>query len=1124
VGRMGSLAAPYLLPLLAALASPAAEARSQAVDVDAAYFRELVHPILEASCVRCHGGGDRVRANLWLTAREGLVRGGDSGPALHVDEPGRSLLLRMVRWADELHQMPPDGRLPDDELAILERWIAGGAPYDPELEAELPDDEPDGPSLSRHDDGRAGWAYSALAAPEVPSVASSGPEHPIDAFVDARLRAAGLEPNPEADRVTLIRRATYDLTGLPPTPAEVRAFVTDESPEAWERLIDRLLASPAYGEKQGRTWLDLVRYAETNGFERDADKPFIWRYRDWVIDALNADLPFDRFCLEQLCGDELRDASPETRIATGYYRLPQWDDEPPQGALQARYDVLDDIARTTSEVFLGTTIGCARCHDHPADPIPQQDYYSFVAFFDGLTDMSVDDYVTVEMTDAELADWSRREAERAARERASSTEVDRLVTDVRERLVAHDGGHGPADLTNVRYRTYALPPASERSAPPPDFDALAPLASGALEGGRLDLLAVPAGEGHGVVFEATLHVPADGEYRFRLGTASAARVAVQRRMVVEGGHVSSLSEPIFLRAGEHPLRVDHAHRTQRPDLQVAWRRVDNERWLTTEQDPGAGWTAPDYDASGWGVGGPSFGQASPHAQGETPWETESIWLRRTFEWNEPADALGLVVLHDDDVEVWINGVPALELAGYVTEYRVHPVSGEARAALVAGENVIAVRCRQDFGGQYVHVAPVDLRSAWAVPPRDLAQGWRPLTRHDGRYGTPAAAELVRPRLADVLDADERPHFDATVAALAEVYEREIPKKRAATVQERAEISDLHVHVRGNPNVPGDAVEPRFPSAFTERTDAAPSFPDPPDGVASSGRRRALAEWIVTTPLFARVLANRVWQAHFGRGLVRSPNDFGELGDRPTHPELLDWLAWTARERGFRLKDLHRLVMTSAAYRRSSAPADAGLERDPANDLFWRFDRRRLTAEELRDAMLRAAGVLNRERGGPPFFARVSKEELATSSTPDQVWGTSPLEETNRRSIYAKVKRSLRPATLQDFDAADTDASCPVRFETVQPSQALGLLNGAFAREMATELAERVAAEAGDGGIARAIARALELALGRLAREDEVERLVALHAELQADFELSAHEALADVGLVVFNLNEFLYLD
>lgn len=1103
-------AAPLLGLLLAT------SARAQA-GVDARHFREVVQPVLAGRCLECHGGGERVRGGLRLTSRAALVRGGDSGPALDERDPAGSLLLRMIRWEDELHQMPPDGRLPEGERATLERWVLAGAPFDPALEEDAPAREPEGPSLARHDDGRAGWAYAALAAPAVPG---SGRDHPIDAFVDARLAAAGLAPNPEADRITLIRRATYDLTGLPPTPAEVRAFVRDDAPDAWERLIDRLLASPAYGEKHGRYWLDLVRYAETNGFERDSDKPFVWRYRDWVIDSLNADKPFDRFCLEQLCGDELPDATPETRIATGYYRLPQWDDEPPQGPLQARYDVLDDVARTTSEVFLGTTIGCARCHDHPADPIPQEDYYSFVAFFDGLTDMSVDGYVTVEMTAEELADWSRREAERAARERELRIELDRRETDLRARLVARDGGRVYGDLVAVRRM------GSDGDQP-----------AAAATDGRFDL-AGSWDSGPPPALEARLGVERSGSIRLRWSGPRPGRLAVAGLSLFQGRseHAGPLvSPPIWLEAGAAPVRLELGRSAHLP-VRLDWRRVDERRWLFTEERPSPGWFERDYEASGWRAGGPSFGEAQPHARGETPWTGDAIWVRREFDWSEPADAFALALFHDDDLDVWINGVPALSLSGYVTAYAVHDVADAARAALRPTGNVLAFRCRQDFGGRFVHVAPVDRRQRASASARDLAFGWRPLTRHDGSLGTLAALATFADRRAEVLASEERFALQALETELSAIGGRAIPKRRAATVQERAEIPDLHVHVRGNPNVPGAPVEPRFPSALSSARPSVPALPPIPEGVASSGRRRALAEWLVERPLFARVLANRVWQVHLGRGLVRSANDFGELGDRPTHPALLEWIAGAARERGWSLKALHRLVMTSRAYRRSSAANGAALARDPANDLFWRFDRRRLTAEEIRDALLATAGVLNRERGGPPFFARVSAEELQTSSTPDKVWGTSPREQTDRRSIYAKVKRSLRPATLQNFDAADTDASCPVRFETVQPAQALGLLNGAFAREMAGALADRLLAEgppdgpgvevggAGIDALAARIGRALELALARPAEPDEVRRLTAFARGLERDFDLAPRDALADVCLIVFNLNEFLYLD
>src|SRR5205823_3821565 len=348
-----------------------------------------VRPLLQAHCLNCHGGEAKIKGGLRLTSRADVLKGGDSGPAVNLDKPGESLLLKAVNQVDDDLKMPPKGKLPPAQIEVLTKWVKGGLPFaaakavvrhgPPPVDAEA----------------RNFWAFRPVTRPAVPEIGApalagrpkSEIRNPIDEFVVAKLHAAGLEPAPPADKVTLLRRVYYAVIGLPPSPAEVDAFLADTSPDAYETVVDRLLDSRHYGEHWGRHWLDLVRFAESNSFERDGTKPFAWKYRDYVIRSLNADKPYDRFIREQLAGDELDTVTPETLIATGYYRLGLWDDEPADRLL-AKYDVLDGIVSTTGQLVLGMTVGCARCHDHKKDPIPQRDYYRMLAFFRDVTDMN----------------------------------------------------------------------------------------------------------------------------------------------------------------------------------------------------------------------------------------------------------------------------------------------------------------------------------------------------------------------------------------------------------------------------------------------------------------------------------------------------------------------------------------------------------------------------------------------------------------------------------------------------------------------------------------------------------------------------------------------------------------
>jgi hypothetical protein len=822
------------------------------------------------------------------------------------------------------------------------------------------------------------WSLRPPERPPAPQVRDAAwVRNPIDAFVLARIEDAGLAPASPAARIALLRRASYDLLGLPPRPEEIAEYVADTAPDAWERQVDRLLASSHYGEKQARHWLDLVRYAETNGYERDSDKEHIWRYRDWVIDSFNADKPYDRFVLEQLAGDELDEVTPETIVATGYQRLMIWDDEPGMGALQARYDVLDDLVSTTAQALLGMTLGCARCHDHKKDPIPQADYYRFMAFFHGLTDMSKDRIFTDIMSVEERAEYERQVAAKERDQAEVLAAIARFENDFLRKLQTHDASAqaSTSDLADLRWRFYR--DTWERL---PEFDALLPEASGTSDNRLFDLAPASRDDAIGLVFEGKLLVPEDGEYEFRLDVHGGARLAVDGAIVVDrdGLHESgqTASGRCVLRQGAVPIRLDYFNRTGKPVLRVEW--VD--------------------------------------------------------------------------------------------------AGGERRRALSA-----------DHGAEV------------------------------------RVAELIHERGREVLDETQSQAWRALQRQHREVRERAIPRKQAAAAQESGPSpAVLHVHRRGNASSPGEAVEPAFPACLNPPPAV---IPPPPPGAQSSGRRRALAEWIAspTNPRTARVLANRLWQQHFGRGIVRTANDFGGLGSGATHPQLLDWLACELIARGWSQKALHRLIMTSSTYRMSSQADERARSEDPTNDLFTRVELRRLSAEELRDSILVLTGQLNRQLGGPSIFVPMPKEALATSSRPDEVWGTSPREQTFRRSVYIKVKRSLITPILQSFDFPDTDTSCPERFTTTLPTQALAMLNSEFAQRHAADFAARLAAEAGDEPRAQ-IRLALRLATCREPRADEIESCARFLDGLRAEPEATAESALRTFCLMVLSLNEFAYVE
>jgi mono/diheme cytochrome c family protein len=830
--------------LLAALTLVPGRALGAAEAVgDESYFDDHVLPILRESCFGCHGAEARLRGNLRLTSRAGVLAGGDLGPAVDLEDPDASLLLEAVNY--EGLEMPPSGQLPPAQIAVLRRWIEIGLPWSKDREdfgTALETDAESGAGPPQIDaEARRFWSFQPPRRPAVPETGG----HPwvktaIDAFVLARLKSAGLTPAPAADRAALIRRASYDLVGLPPSPAAVAAFQADTSPHAFAKVVDRLLASPHYGERWGRRWLDLVRYAESNSYERDAPKPFVWRFRDYVIRSLNEDKPYDQFVREQLAGDELPQPTAESIIATGYYRLGRWQDEPVDPE-QELYEDLDDIVTTTGQVFLGLTVNCARCHDHKLDPFPQRDYYRFLAFFHGITR------------------YGERSAESVAR--ASLRDV-------------------ATDAEKVRQ--------SE---------------------------------------------------------------AVQR------------------------------HRRQLAEVQRELRRIEDQ-------------VRPDFE----------------------------------------------------DVE------------------------------------------REEFQFEQ-HKIP-----------------------------------LVKKRVPRILSQESFAEYVALKERERRLQQYRLPALRQAlcVTEIGPQPRETFVLIRGNAHARGERVEPGFPQVLSP---PAPEIEPPGADSQSCGRRLALARWITSpdNPLTARVIANRIWQYHFGRGIVRTANDFGYQGSPPTHPELLDWLAAELVAGGWKWKRMHRLIMLSSAYQMSSRAQPPALAQDPQNDLFWRMDMRRLEAEEIRDSILAVTGTLNDSLFGPSMYPEIPAAILATQSRPGADWQDSPASQRARRSIYIHTKRSLITPLIASFDGADPDATCPVRFVTTQPTQALGLLNSDFLQQQARVFARDLRRQAGAKPRDQ-----VQLALTRVTQRQpataEVDRGCQLIRSFQRDHRLSAQRALDLFCLMALNLNEFIYLD
>jgi cytochrome c551/c552 len=980
-----------------------------------------VRAIFERKCVSCHQSPE-AKGGLDLTTAAGLRTGGESGEAVTAGDAEASVLMQYVVGDEPL--MPKNGDpLTAEELAALEKWIAAGAAW------------PDDVTLSdKKFEGAAWWSTTKLSRPDVPEADAAWVRTPIDAFIWAKQREHGLHPAPEADRRTLIRRLSYDLLGLPPTPDEVDAFVNDAAPDAYERLVDRLLASPHYGERWARHWLDVVHYGDTHGYDKDKTRPNAWPYRDYVIRAFNGDKPYAQFVREQLAGDVLFPDSPDGIVATGFIAAGPFDYV---GQIEVGEDIIDkkitrnldrdDMVATAINTFVSTTAQCARCHNHKFDPIPQEDYYSLQAVFAGI-DRADRPYPG----DAKSA---ARRAELVAAEKRLKAEQDGLIGEI-AKLTS-------AELQGIEVRIAALT---------------------------------------GEAAKETLGGDAPNRtngYHSNIETAQ----DVVKWVQIDLGASKPIEQiylfPAHVAYGGHPgpgFGFPHRFRVE----------VSDDASFQTSQTL-ADETSADVAASGntpWLIAAPSAVSAR--------------YVRVTAEklWERTNDFIVAI----SELAVISGGENIAQGATVTALDSIEAPGGWGRSYLVDGLFAETSFAQAEASGGWEHIAKV---AGAAAELRDLQRQ------------AMAIREQLVPEVMRSREAAITVELEAVAAELATLPDQ--PLVYAAATDFNAEGNfrptkgkprPIHLLARGSEAAPQQEVAPGALSCVSE----LPSRFALDDANNEGSRRAALAEWIVdaNNPLTWRSIANRMWLYHFGRGLVDTPNDFGRMGTLPTHPELLDWLAVEFRDGGQSLKSLHRLIVTSAVYRQSSAHDEAAAAIDAGNQYLWRMNRRRLEAEAVYDAALVVAGKLDTTMYGPGFQAFAFRDDHSPEYKYHEHDPDDP--KSHRRSIYRFIVRSVPDPFMETLDCADPSLIVEKRNETLTPLQVLAQLNNKFMVRMAEHFAARASASSTDPR--EQMRTVFKLAIGRDADEQELNELTAYAQEY----------GLPNACRAIMNLNEFVFVD
>ncbi|MEW4568826.1 PSD1 and planctomycete cytochrome C domain-containing protein [Tautonia sp. JC769] len=995
--RRFSVAPTLLVPMVAGLPAPAQDddpALPPPADrpID---FETDIRPLFEARCINCHGADQR-KGGLRLDNRADGLAGGDSGPMIEPGDSALSYLIEKVAGLDPLSTMPPSGDpLTPDQVGLLRAWIDQGADW-PDA-----DDPAEAPS-SDH------WAFQAPELPELPSVSDpSWPRNPIDHFILARLDAEGLSPAPEADRTTLIRRLALDLIGLPPTPEEVDAFVNDPSPEAYENLVDRLLASPHYGERWGRRWLDLARYADTNGYEKDRERS-IWPYRDWVIDALNDDLPFDQFTIEQLAGDLLPDPSIDQRVATGFHRNTMINEEGGIDVEEFRYAAVVDRVATTGSTWLGLTVACAQCHTHKFDPITQREYYQLFAFLNNA------DEPELALPDPEIL---RRRAELQA-------EIDAVVASLPFLFPVPDDAPGGESLTeDERRRQHRAASMARWEADLTTFDwtPIAPSSLASKNGATMEVLddrsvLVSGDTPNQDVYTVELETDLEGITGLRLEV-------LPHESLPDGGPGRA---PLFS-VGDFLLTEFEVEASSGEDTPERVAIAQASEDYAEKGHPAAKAIDGVYD-TGWNVKG-AIGE--PHAA--------------VFAFAEP-----------------IGEGEKTRLVLTLRQEYIHQMTiGRFRLSTTT-----------DSGSVRASGLPAEIEAIARIPAHER---------------TPEQADQITAYYLSVAPELEEQH--QRIASLRKAMPK-LPTTMVMQERRPEHSRTTQIHQRGEFLQPtGNAVEPGVPSVLHPLPDDQPLD------------RLGLARWLVSedNPLVARVTVNRLWSGHFGRGIVPTLDDFGTRGEPPSHPDLLDWLAVTFVNEGWSQKAIHRLIVTSATYRQSSAVDRSLVDRDLENVLLARGPRFRLEAELVRDLALSASGLLNPTVGGPSVYPPQPAGVTALAYG-GPGWPTSTGPDRYRRGLYTFTKRTAPYAAFTTFDAPTSEVTCTRRERSNTPLQALTLLNDPVFLEAAQALARRVVSELPEADAEARAARAFRLCLSR---EPDASELAAI-----LDFYQAQHDRIA----------------
>ncbi len=947
------------------------------------FFESKIRPVLVNECYECHSveakKNEKLEGELLLDSSAGMLKGGDTGPSIIPGDLKNSLLIAAIRH--ESFEMPPKNKLSDEIIADFEKWIQMGAP-DPR-DGKVLETKKEKIDIAK---AREFWSFRPLnqSAPPVPQNKTWG-KTPVDQFILAKQEAQGITPNDLVSRQTLIRRVYFDLWGLPPEPADIETFIQDQSPDAYEKLIDRLLAGQHYGERWARHWLDLSRFAESNGYAFDRDRPAAYHFRDFVIKALNEDLPYDQFIRLQIAGDQLGPTDYMSQAATGFLAAGPFTSQQTQKERErSRYEQLDDLIHTIGTATLGLTFGCARCHDHKFDPISSHDYYRMIAAF---AETGFQDY----QHDLNPEKYKK---EKAAFDVTHKPFVDARLQYEKEKL--------PAQLAEWQEKR----PAESIQPKLSDWHAIGPFKS---------------------------------------------------------------------------ANFDQAfHQKHEPEKKVDLTKTYHDGVLKWTPQPT--WTDGKIHNTLTG-------------------DNSANYLFRTIE-VPVAGPLEISLGRDDAIQVWLNGKSVLS----------KKVAGAAAAdqdkvtlALKAGENELLVKIINASGPSGFYFQAKD-----TTPPKKIQTI---LALENEKRTDPQQQELLKwyapydAGWAELNDAEQENMKKHPQRDLMPVF---AARKGGATYNFGEDTRKVYYLVRGNSNRKNGLAAPGFLQVLmTSETQEKQWLLEQAEVEKTRHSRVAFADWLTDTNqgaghLLARVMVNRLWHHHFGRGIVETPSDFGTQGVRPTHPELLDYLAIRLIQGNWNLKPIHKLIMLSSVYQESGQSNESGVKHDPENHLWWRRPAIRMDAEIIRDDLLAVSGTLDKKMFGPGTLNQEDK----------------------RRSVYLTVKRDKLIPILQLFDAPDAIQSVGKRNVTTVPPQALAMMNSPFIRKLSEQFAKRVRPDV-KKNLEQTVNDVYAIALSRQPSSEEQQQMLQFihyQTESYGANPQAGELAIADFCQLVFCMNEFVFVD